>query len=169
MPGDPKIEGDLAPTGYGRLTFRVSGRAPRFDQRLKFWGETLKEFHFRAPTLFDASAEVPVEDRLEVHDDVGPGAAEHLAKIKKFALWLKSEMVNKGLAANGPHLDTASWMINVPSSGGRLVLCTVSGSIGDESLFELLVVEIGGAPKDVGHVIEHILRNASQITELRVE
>ena len=82
---------------------------------------------------------------------------------------MKSEMVNKGLAANGPHLDTASWMINVPSSGGRLVLCTVSGSIGDESLFELLVVEIGGAPKDVGHVIEHILRNASQITELRVE
>ena len=115
-----------------------------------------------------------MEDELEVHDDVGPGAAEHLAKIKKFALWLKSEMVNKGLAAKGPYLDTSSWMIDVPSSGGvpgerPFVLCTVSGSRGDESLFELLVVEMGGAPKDVGHAIEHILRNASQITELRVD
>jgi hypothetical protein len=168
MPGDPKIEGDLAPTGYGRLTFRVSGRAPRFDQRLKFWGETLKEFHFRATTLFDASANASVEDKLILHD--APGAAEHLAKIKKFAFWLKSEMVNKELAADGPDFDEGgSWAICVPSNGGAFVLCTVSGSIGDESLFELLVVEIGGAPKDVGHVIEHILRNASQITELRVE
>jgi hypothetical protein len=36
------------------------------------------------------------------------------------------------------------------------------------SLFELIVAEIGGATEDVGHAIEHILRNASQITELRV-
>jgi hypothetical protein len=98
---------------------------------------------------------------------VGPGAAEHLAKFKNFALWLKSEMVNKGLAANGPYLDTSSWMIDVPSIGGPSVLCTVSGSPGDESLLELLVVEIGSAPEDVGHVVEHILRNA--ITELRVD
>lgn len=129
----------------------------------------MKEFHFRAPTLFDASAEVPVDDRLQVHDDVGPGAAEHLAKIKKFTLWMKSEMINEGLAAKGPYLDTGSWMINVPSNGGSFVLCTVSGSPGDESLLELLVAEIGGAPKDVGNIIEHILRNASQITELRVD
>jgi len=78
-------------------------------------------------------------------------------------------MVNKGLAANGPYLDTSSWMIDVPSKGGGFVLCTVSGSPGDEPLFELLVAEIGGATKDVGHAIEHILRNASQITELRVD
>jgi hypothetical protein len=136
--------------------------------------ETLKEFQFRAPTLFDASAEVAAEDRLEVHDDVGPGAAEHLAKLKRFALWLKSEMVNKGLAANGPYLDTASWMIDVPSNGGvpgarPFVLCMISGSARDESLLELLVTEIGGAPKDVGEVIEHILRNASEIRELKVD
>lgn len=129
----------------------------------------MKEFQFRAPTLFDASAEVAAEDRLEVHDDVGPGAAEHLAKIKKVALWLKSEMANKGLAAKGPYLDTGSWMINVPSSGGSFVLCTLSSRIGDESLLELLVAEMGGAPKDVGNVIEHILRSASEITQLRVE
>ena len=133
----------------------------------------MKEFRFRAPTLFDASAEVAAKDRLEVHDDVGPGAAEHLAKIKKFALWLKSAMVDKGLAANGPYLDTASWMIDVPSDGvpGQcpFVLCMISGAVGDESLFELLVTEIGGAPKEVGDVIEHILRQAREITELRVD
>jgi hypothetical protein len=126
--------------------------------------DTLKEFRFRAPTLFDASAEVPVED--ELHD--APGAAEHLAKIKKFALWLKSKMVDKGLAANGPYLDESGWMIDVPSNGGAFVLCIVSGSSGDGSLLELLVTEIGGANEDVGDAIEHILRNASQITELRV-
>ena len=134
----------------------------------------MKEFQFRSPTLFDASAEVAAEDRLEVHDDVGPGAAEHLARIKKFALWLKSEMVRKGLAANGPYLDTASWMIDVPSGDGPpgerpFVLCMISGSVGDESLLELLVTEIGGAPKDTGDVIEHILRHAREITELRVD
>jgi hypothetical protein len=45
----------------------------------------------------------------------------------------------------------------------------ISGSVGDESLFELLVTEIGGAPKDVGDVIEHILRHAREITELRAD
>lgn len=125
----------------------------------------MKEFQFRAPTLFDASAKVPVDD--ELHD--APGAAEHLAKIKKFALWLKSEMVNKGLVARGPDIDEGGWMIDVPSNGGSFVLCIVSGSRGDESLFELLVTEIGGATADVGDIIEHILRNASEITELRVD
>jgi hypothetical protein len=130
----------------------------------------MKDFTFRAPTLFDASATAPVED--ELHD--APGVAEAAAKIKRFALWLKSEMVNKGLAAVGPYLDEGGWMIDVPSSGGvpgkrPFVLCIVSGSPGDESLFTLLVAEIGGATEDVGHAIEHILRNASQITELKVE
>jgi hypothetical protein len=125
----------------------------------------MKDFTFRAPTLFDASATAPVED--ELHD--APGVAEAAAKIKKFALWLKSEMVNKGLAANGPYLDEGGWMIDVPSNGGSFVHCIVQGSSGDESLFNLLVAEIGGATEDVGHAIEDILRNASQITELKVE
>jgi hypothetical protein len=143
---------------------------PRYSA--KVLRETLtKEFTFRAPTLFDASAKVPVED--ELHD--APAAAEHFAKIKKFALWLKSEMVSNGLAANGPYLDNESgWMIDVPSGAGKpgerpFVLCMVSGNPRDESLFELLVTEIGGAPKGVGDVIEHILRNASEIAELKVD
>ena len=124
-----------------------------------------KEFQFRAPTLFDASAQAAVED--ELHD--APGVAAAAAKIKRLALWLKSEMVNKGLAAVGPYLDEGGWCIDVPSNEGPFVLCIVSGSPGDASLCELLVTEIGGAPKDVGDAIEHILRNASQITELRVD
>jgi hypothetical protein len=111
-----------------------------------------------------------VED--ELHD--APGVAEAGAKIKRFALWLKSEMVNKGLAATDPYLDEGGWYIDVPSNGGvpgerPFVLCIVSGSPGDESLFNLLGAEIGGATKDVGGAIEDILRNASQITELKVE
>ena len=127
----------------------------------------MKEFTFRAPTLFDASAEPSLEEEDALHDALA--AAEHLAKIKKFALWLKSEMVGQGLAARGPSLDESGWMIEVPSGGGPFVLCIVSGSSGDESLFLLLVTEIGGAPKDVEDVVEDILRNASEITELKVE
>lgn len=82
--------------------------------RSEFPEETLKEFQFRATTLFDASADVPVED--ELHD--APAAAEHLAKIKRFALWLRSAMGADGLAANGPYLDESGWMIDVPSDRG---------------------------------------------------
>lgn len=126
----------------------------------------MREFHFRAPTLFDASVKSSVEDELTLHDS--RGTAEHLAKFKKLALWLKSEMVNAGLAADGPGFDEGgSWMIQVPSNDGAFVLCTVSASGGDDPRFVLLVDEFGGAPEDVGHVIEKILRNAREIGELR--
>ena len=86
---------------------------------------------------------------------------------------LIADMVGKGLAATGPYLDEGGWCIDVPSTvpsnGGPFVLCIVSRSRGDDSLFELLVTEIGGAPKHVGDAIEHILRNASQITALTVD
>jgi hypothetical protein len=50
------------------------------------------------------------------------------------------------------------------------VLCILGGSPGDESLFELLVTGIGGATEDVvTDALEHILRNASEITELKVD
>jgi hypothetical protein len=70
----------------------------------------------------------------------------------------------------GPYPEEGGWEIYVPSNGGASVLCIVAGRYGDGSLFEfeLLVTEIGGATEDVGHAIEHILRNASQITQLRV-
>lgn len=108
-----------------------------------------------------------MEDEQRLHD--APGVAEHLAKIEKFARWLKSEMVKNGLAATGPDPDEGGWYLDVPSKGGGFVLCIVSGSRDDESLFELLVTEIGGASEEVGHAIEHILRHAKEITELRVD
>lgn len=101
-----------------------------------------------------------------------PGVAEYGAKTKRFALWLKSEMVNKGLAATGPDLDEGGWYINISSNSAGFVLCIVSGRGGDESLFkfELLVTKIGDAiEEDACDAIEHILRNASEITELKVD
>ena len=106
---------------------------------------------------------------MALHD--APSAAENCAKSKRLALWLTSEMVNKGLAANGPDLDEGGWYIDIPSNSAGFVLCIVSGSSGDASLFELLVTKIGSATEedDVCDAIEHILRNASQITELSVD
>jgi hypothetical protein len=135
-------------------------------------GKAMKEFTFRAPTLFDPSATASGEEKDALHD--APGAAEHLAKTRKFAFWLKSVMVNKGLPAVDPYLAEGGWHIDVPCGSGRagerpFVLCTIGGRLGDDSLFELLVVEIGGATKDVGNAIEDILRHASEITELKVE
>lgn len=127
-----------------------------------------KEFHFRAPTLFDASAKATGEEKEALHD--APGAAEGGAKTKRFAFWLKSEIVNKGLAVNDPELDEGGWYFAVPPGGDPFVLCILGESPGDESVLELLVTGIGGATEDVvTDAIEHILRNASEITELKVD
>jgi hypothetical protein len=127
----------------------------------------LKEFHFRASTLFDASATATAEEEAQLHDALG--AAGYLAKSKRLAFWLKTEMVKGGLNARGPSLAETGWEISIPTGGGPFVHCSVSGSAGDASLFQLIVVEIGGAPRNVGDVIERILRNASEISELKVE
>jgi hypothetical protein len=128
-----------------------------------------KEFHFRAPSLFDASAKATGKEKEALHDAFR--AAEYGAKTKRFAFWLKSEMVNKGLAVNEPSLNEDGWYFAVPpDGGGPFVLCILGGSLGDESLFELVVTGIGGATEDVvTDALEHILRNASEITELKVD
>ena len=136
---------------------------------MKCWSKILsKEFHFRAPTLFDASAKATGAEKEALHD--APRAAEVGAKTKRFAFWLKSEMVAKGLAVNDPNLQQDGWCFAVPPGGGPFVLCILGWSSGDESLFELLATGIGGATEDVViDAIEHILRNASEITELKVD
>jgi hypothetical protein len=140
-----------------------------FVRHKEFWRETLsKEFHFRAPTLFDAGARATVKEKEALHD--APSAAEAGVKTKKGAFWLKSKMVNKGLAVNDPELGEDGWQFSVPPGGGPFVLCILGGSPDDESLFELLVTGIGGATEDVvADAIEHILRNASEVTELTVD
>src|SRR6478735_6828942 len=105
------------------------------------WEKPMKEFTFRAPTLYDASATASEAEKDAWHD--APGAADYGAKTKKFALWLKSEMVKMGLAANGPYADEGNWMIDVPADGGGFSLCIISGSVGDDLLFNVLVSEIG--------------------------
>jgi len=125
-----------------------------------------REFHFKAPKLSDASAKVTEKEAL--HD--APAAAEAGARSKRLAFWLKSEMANKGLDVNDPELDEGGWMFSVPLGGGPFVLCILGGSPGDASRFELLVTGIGSASEDVvADTIEHILRNTSDITELKVE
>ena len=125
-----------------------------------------KEFHFRAPTLFDASAKVTEKEAL--HD--APAAAEAGARTKKVAFWLTAKMANKGLPVNDPELDESGWCFSVPQGRGPFVLCILGASPGDQSLFELIVTGIGGATEDaVTNAIEHILRNANEITELKVD
>ena len=130
--------------------------------------ETLKEFQFRAPALFDGSAKASERSLLAHHD--APGAAINGAKTKRFAYWLTSEMASNGLAASDPSLDEGGWQISTSSSNNGFVLCILSGGRDDEPLFELLVTKIGGATEEnhVCRVIERILRNASEITELRI-
>jgi hypothetical protein len=83
---------------------------------------------------------------------------------------LNSEMSNKGLAVNDPQLDEGGLCFSVPQGGGPFVLCILGASFGEESLFVLLVTGIGGATEDVvTDAVEHILRKASEITELKVD
>jgi hypothetical protein len=106
-----------------------------------------------------------VED--ELHDALG--SARELARMKRFALWLKSEIINRGFVAFGPSIDETGWIIIVHPNGGGHVYTLTGWDNDDEGLFHLIVWELGGATKDVGHAIEDILRNASQITELTAE
>ena len=124
----------------------------------------MKDFTFRAPTLFDASATATVEEEDMLHD--APGVPVLLAKSRRFAPWLKSKLADKGYAASGPDMDEGGWAISVQAGGEGFVLVIASATDG---VFNMLVSEIGGATKDVGDAIEEILRNAREIMDLKVE
>jgi hypothetical protein len=123
----------------------------------------MKDFTFHAPTLFDALAMPAIED--ELHD--APGAAGPLARTKRFAAWLKSEISDKGMLAFGPSIDETGWIIVVHPVGGGHVYALASEVDGHEGLFSLIVWELGNATKDVGEAIESILRDANEITQLQ--
>jgi len=93
--------------------------------------------------------------------------AEHLAKIKRFVIWLKTEMDKKELASTGPFVDESGWIIEAPSKGG-FVVCIVTGPDKDSTDFHILVSEFSGATREVGDTVEAILRNSGEISELRV-
>ena len=124
----------------------------------------MTDITFRAPDLFDTAAMISVEDEAYVT----PGAAEHLAARKRFALWLTSQIIGKGHAARAQTIDKSAWVILVAPSGGGHVYITVGSAGCNESWFSLGVLELGGATVSVGLDIEDVLRNSSEITDLKI-
>jgi hypothetical protein len=121
-------------------------------------------FTFKAPTLFEPHA-YPSDNEF-IHDEPDE-TAERLAKIKKFANWLKAEMEKHGIATKEMVLDASGWVFDVPSEEGW-VMCFVSNlDDGDETLIRLLVTEMGGAPEGVDSAVEALLSKSSEIIELQ--
>jgi hypothetical protein len=124
-------------------------------------------FHFRAPTLYDPSATPGEELRTVLHG--AKGMAELLAKGEKLARWLAAEMNARGLDTSGPFIDEGGWILQTKSQPG-FVVCDVSGGArDDDSLFYMLVSRFGGATEEVPRIVEDILTQAPEITELEVE
>jgi hypothetical protein len=126
---------------------------------------TMMHFTFKAPTLLEPEA---IPDANEYMHDEPKETSERLAKIKKFAHWLKAEMDRNGLSTQGPLLDPSGWVFEVPCDEG-FVMCFVSNLDGDEACIDLLVTEIGGAAEGVDRAVEALLRSSSEIAELKVE
>ena len=84
------------------------------------------------------------------------GTNYELASTKRFAIWLKAAMSSKGLTVSGRD----------PDEGG-LVHYIVGNNADDSEQLCLIVMELGGAPEDVSAIVEGILRETSQITDLR--
>jgi hypothetical protein len=134
----------------------------------------MKVFTFKAATLFDADATAQ-ESNTVYHD--APGAGERLAQFKRFAVWLHSEMVKKGLPAEGPTSDEGGWMISIPAKEGFLrkktgfvlVMVSIEKKMQSGS-FDLSVTPIGSAKTTIGKVentIERILRTSAAVTDLQ--
>ena len=124
----------------------------------------MPDFTFTAPSFFESDA-VPSETlRGILHD--APGMADHLAKIEKFTVWLKTEMIKAGIVAKGPFVDESCWIIEAPSNPG-FVCCLVSGPDGGSDNFNVLVAEYAGATGEVAVAVEAILRTASEIVNLK--
>jgi hypothetical protein len=120
-------------------------------------------FYFRAPTLFEPSA-APSDD---MHD--AKGMADILAKSGKFAAWLGTSMSARGLSVKGPFIDESGWLLEVKSEAGFVVCNVSSGAREDYALFYMLVSRFSGATERVGQIVEALLKNAPEITDLEVE
>jgi hypothetical protein len=119
-------------------------------------------FTFRAPTLFDASAAVEGEDSHHAPDWV-----RELAKYENLALWLKSRLIDKGMAAEGPILDQSGWVVQFPSNDEGTIMCFVYCENGGKALFSLGAFNtVGDVSDDIGKLIEDILRSSREIEEL---
>jgi hypothetical protein len=137
------------------------------------------DFTFKAPTLFDAAATAD-ESGTVYHD--APGTGEMLAKRKRFAHWLKGEMVGQGLDAQGPTDDEGGWIITVPAVKRRFgfgaakqtgfVLVMVSIERFKDDILHVLTGPIGSAQEQndrVERVVEKILRESDSVSDLSID
>jgi hypothetical protein len=124
-------------------------------------------FYFRAPTLFEPSATPSDHMRDVLHD--AKGMADILAKSGKFAAWLETAMGARGLSVTGPFIDESGWILEAKSEAGFVVCDVSSGARGDDTLFYMLVSRFSGATERVGQIVEALLKNAPEITDLEVE
>ena len=123
-------------------------------------------FYFRAPTLFEPSA-VPSDDMRDMLHDA-KGMADILARSGKFAAWLETAMGARGLSAKGPFIDEGGWILEIKSEAGFVVCNVSSGAREDDALFYMLVSHFSGATERVGQIVEALLKNAPEITDLEV-
>jgi hypothetical protein len=124
-------------------------------------------FYFRAPTLFEPSA-VPSDDMRDILHDA-KGMADVLAKSRKFAAWLGRAIGARGLSVKGPFIDESGWLLELKSEAGFVVCNVSSGAREDDALFYMLVSRFGGASERAGQIVEDLLKNAPEITDLEVE
>jgi hypothetical protein len=124
-------------------------------------------FYFRAPTLFEPST-VPSDDMRDILHDA-KGMADILAKSGKFAAWLGTAMGARGLSVKGPFIDESGWILEVKSEAGFVVCDVSSGARKDDALFYMLVSRFSGATERVGQIVEALLKNAPEITDLEVK
>ncbi len=125
----------------------------------------MMSFSFTAPTLLEPDA-IPSPSEI-IHDEPRE-TSERLAKIKKFAHWLKAEMEKAGLpVGKGLALDPTGWVFEVASDEG-FIMCFVSNLDGDGAHITLLVTEMGGAAEGVDRAVEALLSRSREIAELKV-
>lgn len=124
----------------------------------------MREFTFKAASLFDANASVAGESE-DLHD--APATALDLAKRRPLARWLVSELTREGLRPSGPHLDEGGWIMTLKVPGGEIYF-VIYGKRGDETTYVVDVVELGSVARDLSAILERILRRGPQITNLTV-
>ena len=138
------------------------------------------DFTLKAPTLYEPEA--TSESSATVYSDAS-GAGKALAQRKRFAQWLKAELVKQGVAAEGPTDDEGAWLITVPAAKKRfdlfvpkqrgfvLIMVSIEGDRNKEDTLYVSVSPIGSVveqSKRVEQILEKILHESDLISELNV-
>jgi hypothetical protein len=124
-------------------------------------------FYFRAPTLFEPLAVPSDALRDALHD--AKGMAGILAQSRTFAAWFEGTLAARGLAVTGPFVDESGWIVEAKPETGFVTCIFCTGGRNDEALFHMLVSRFSGASERVGEIVEALLKEAPEITDLEVE